>query len=60
MYDKDLDRLMISCKKPNDKISGSVRIMNVTLDFTTDNRVVNVEIRNATDYLSELGFNSDI
>ncbi|EFK96336.1 hypothetical protein LDC_1631 [sediment metagenome] len=60
MYEEDLDRLFISCKRPEDKISGSVRILNVTLDFTTDNRIVNVEIKNVSDYLRELGFDSNI
>ena len=60
LYDDFSDRLMISCKSPNDKISGSVRVLNVTLDFTTDNRIVNVEIRNISDYITSIGLNADI
>ncbi|MBT4135902.1 hypothetical protein HOD75_00890 [archaeon] len=60
MYDKDLDRLMISKKKSEDKIYGSVRILNTILDFTTDNKIVNVEIRRVSEYLKELGLNPDI
>jgi hypothetical protein len=59
-YDDFSDRLMISCKKAGDKISGSVRVLNVTLDFTTDNRIINVEIKNVSDYISSLGLNPNI
>jgi len=59
-YDEFSDRLMISCKKQDDKISGSTRILNVTLDFTTDNKIVNIEIRNVSDYISSLSLNADI
>jgi len=60
MYDEFSDRLMISCKKPSDKITGSVKILNATFDFTTDNKIVNVEIKNASDYISSLGLKSNI
>ena len=60
MYNEDFDRLMISCKKQDDTIYGSVRMLNLVLDFTTDNRIVNVEIRNVSEYLSSLGLNPDI
>ena len=52
--------LMISCKKPADKVVGSVRVLNVTLDFATDNKIVGVEIRNISEYISSLGLNADI
>ena len=54
------DRLFISGKKESDKIYGSVRILNLTLDFTTDNRVVNIELRGASKYLESLGINPEI
>lgn len=59
-YDNFSDRLMISCKKPTDRIAGSMRVLNVTLDFTTDNRIANVEIKNISDYIASLGLNADI
>lgn len=59
-YDDFSDRLMISCKKPADKVMGSIRILNVILDFTADNRIVNAEIRNTSDYIASLGLNADI
>lgn len=55
MYDEDFDRLFISSKKPDDKVYGSVRVLNSTLDFTTDNKIVNVEIRKVSEYIKELG-----
>lgn len=57
MYDDMSDRLFISGKKESDKIYGSVRILNLTLDFTTDNRIVNIELRGASKYLESLGIN---
>jgi hypothetical protein len=60
LYDSFLDRLMISGKKTTDKIVGSVRILNVTLDFTTDDKIVNIEIRNISEYISSLGLDVEI
>lgn len=60
MYDEMSDRLFISMKKDNDKIYGSVRLLNITLDFTTDNRVVNIELRGSSEYLKSLGINPEI
>lgn len=60
MYDEISDRLFISVKNEIDKIYGSVRLLNITLDFTTDNRVVNVELRGASQYLESLGINPEI
>ena len=37
-----------------------MRILNLTLDFTTDNRVVNIELRGASKYLESLGINPEI
>lgn len=60
MYDDFSDRLLISCKKPNEKISGSVRFLNTTLDFTSNNKIANVEIKKVSDYLKSLEFNPKI
>jgi len=60
MYDENLDRLMVSCKRQDDVIYGSVRVLNAVLDFTTDNRIVNVEIRGISEYLSSLGLDVNI
>ena len=43
LYDEMSDRLFISMKKDSDRIYGSVRLLNLTLDFSTDNSVVNIE-----------------
>jgi len=59
-YDDFSDRLMITCKKPEDNILGSFRILNVTLDITSDNRIVTAEIRGVSEYLSELNINPSI
>lgn len=60
MYDDFSDRLFISCKKNSDKIYGSVRVLNLTIDFTTNNIPVNFEIRGASKYLESIGFDSEI
>jgi len=59
MYDEMSDRLFISCKKDDDIVYGSVRVFNIALDFTTDDRIVNVEIKNVSEYLEELSINPD-
>ena len=60
MYDDFSDRLFISCKKNSDKIYGSVRVLDLTIDFTTDNVPVNFEIRGASKYLKSIGLDSKI
>ena len=60
MYDEMSDRLFISSKKEEEKIYGSVRLLNVTLDFTTSGRVANIELRGASEYLESLGINPNI
>ena len=60
MYDEMSDRLFISIKKESDKIYGSVRVLNLILDFTTDNRIVNIELREASEYLESLGLNPNM
>ena len=59
-YDEFPDRFMISCKKSDEKVIGSARILNVTLDFASSGKIVNVEIKNISEYLSSLGLNSEV
>lgn len=61
MYDEDLDRLMIfNNLKDDEKIYGSVHILNLVLDITTKNRIANIEIRNVSEYLKSIGKNPQI
>ena len=60
MYDDFSDRLMISCKKDSDKIKGSMRVLNLILDFTNENKLVNIELKKASDYLKLLKIDSSI
>ena len=61
MYDEDLDRLMIfNNLKDDEKIYGSVNILNLILDITTKNRIANIEIRNVSNYLKSIGKDTDI
>ena len=61
MYDEDLDRLMIfNNLKDDEKVYGSVRILNLILDITTKNRIANLEIRNVSEYLKSIEKDSNI
>lgn len=60
LYDDFSDRLMISRKKESDKVYGSVRILNLILDISIDNKVVNIELLDASKYLESLGIDSSI
>ena len=60
IYDDFSDRLYISSKKPSEKVYGSARVLNITLDFTSDKRVVGIELRNASKHLGSIGINPEI
>jgi hypothetical protein len=60
MYDRFSDRLLISCKKKSEKVRGSIRVLNLILDFTSNNKVVNIELKKASDYLKSLKINPEI
>ena len=59
-YDDFSDRLFISAKNGSDKVYGSIRVLNLIIDFTTDNRPVNVEIKEASKYLKAIGIDASI
>ncbi len=58
-YDQEYDRLMIASKKDSDIMFGSVRMLNIILDFNTENKVVNAELLRASEYIESLGLNSN-
>lgn len=60
MYDDFSDRLMISCKKDSDVVIGSIRVLNLNIDFTSNNKIANVELRKASDYIKSIGLNPKI
>ena len=59
-YDDFSDRLFISCNKNNEKVYGSARMLNLTIDFTKDMKAVNMEIRKVSEYLHAIGINPAI
>ena len=59
-YDDFSDKLFISYKDENEKVHGSVRVLNLTIDFTIENKAVGVEIAQASKYLESLGINPEI
>ena len=61
MYDEELDRLMVFNNIGDDeKVYGSVNILNLTLDITTKNRIANLEIRNVSEYMKSIEKNPEI
>lgn len=61
IYDEDLDRLMIfNNLKEDEKVYGSVHILNLVLDITTKNRIANIEIRNVSGYLKSINKDQNI
>jgi len=60
MYDDFSDRLMISCKKDSDVVIGSIRVLNLNIDFTSGNKIANIELRKASDYIKSLGLDPKI
>jgi len=59
-YDEMSDRLMIASKKKDEVIYGSIRVLNLILDFTSNGRVANIEIIHVSEYLESIGVNSQI
>ena len=53
-YDDFSDRLLISCKTDSDSIFGSAKVLNLIITFTADNKVVGIELKNASKYLESL------
>ena len=60
MYDDFSDRLFISCNRDPSSIKGSIRLLNLVIDFTTDMKVANIELKKVSDYLESLGIDSKI
>ena len=56
-YDDFSDRLFISCKNEDEIIDGSLRVLNLVLDFTIGGRIANIELIDASDYLKSLDIN---
>lgn len=60
MYDDFSDRLFISRKSEKDVMDGSVRILDVILDFNKQGKVTNIELIDASQYLNSLDINPKI
>ena len=59
-YDEQRDRLMIASKSDSDIMAGSIRMLNIILDFNRENKVVNAELLHASEYLKSLGLRTNI
>ncbi|MEK6914735.1 MAG: DUF2283 domain-containing protein [Nanoarchaeota archaeon] len=59
-YDDFSDRLFISCNDRNKKVTGSIRVLNLIVDFTTENKAVGIEILEVSKYLESLNIDSKI
>jgi|SRR3989344_2230351 len=60
LYDNQYDRLLIAGKTDSDIMIGSVRVLNVILDFNSKKEVVNAELLHASEYLTSLNLNPNI
>ena len=59
-YDDFSDSLIISRKKSGEKIQGSAEIGDLILDFTSNGKIVNVEIRHISKFLEMMKLNANI
>lgn len=59
-YDENYDKLMIAGKSDSDVMAGSVRILNIILDFNTKNQVVNAELLHASEYLKSIDMDPEV
>jgi len=60
MYDDFSDRLLISCKKDSEKITGSVRMLNLVIDFTSQHKIANIELKKASNFLKSINIDPKI
>lgn len=60
MYDDFSDRLFISKKSEEDVMDGSIRVLDIILDFNKEGKVVNIELADASQYLDSLDINPKI
>jgi len=59
-YDDFSDSLIISRKQPGEKVQGSAEIGNLTLDFTSNGKIVNVEFQKISKFLGIMNINPNI
>jgi len=59
-YDEFSDRLMIFNSENTKPVIGSVNILNLIIDFTSNSKIANIEIRHISDYLNTIGINPNI
>lgn len=59
-YDDVSDSLIISRKKSGEVVQGSAEVGNLTLDFTNNGRIVNVEFQNISNFLKMMNVNPSI
>jgi len=53
IYDDFTDSLIISKKKKDDKVKGSINISNIVIDLTKTGKVVVFEVTNFSDFLKK-------
>ncbi len=54
------DSLIISKKQPNEKVQGSAEIGNLTLDFTSNGKIISVEFQNISKFLEVMNIDKNI
>ena len=59
-YDDISDSLIISRKQADEKVQGSAEIGNLILDFTSNGKIVNVELQHISKFLEIMNVNPNI
>lgn len=54
------DSLIVSRKKEDEKVYGSVRIGNLILDMTEEGKILSLEISNISDFFEKVDMDSEI
>jgi len=59
-YDTLSDSLIISNSKNDEKVIGSVSLAGMVVDFTHSSRIANIELKNISQILEDLGYDKEI
>lgn len=60
VYDERVDSLYISRKKSGEEVAGSVEIANISIDITSEGRIVGIEINEISEFLKDLNVDTNI
>lgn len=59
-YDENSDSLIITKKQDNEKVHGSAEIGNLILDFTSDGKIISIEVQSISKFLEMMNINPEM